>query len=387
MKKIYLTSAALLNTSFLLAQNVGIGINNPTKRLSVNGSIVVDHDNKNNGTLDSASLLFGASPAITGITSNKTLAAVGLNGLDLWTNGLRRISILSNGNVGVGTVSPQFKLHVSGTSYFQNELYANNSVYVGSSPFNSSYKLQVNNGNSYFDGTGRFTGNLTAESNLSVGANLFVSGFANISNSVIAGTYVRSSTYMRADERLSIAGAPDDNYRLRVYDGNARIGGDFHATGNAAVGGTVDGNFRFRVYDGNSRFGGDVQVTGALSTTDFSVANNFTIGGKGSVKSNGTTPLKIHFLEVYTEVQFTGVGQLKVFNVSLPDFDSHSDVRLSISHFVPVLPSGDNPHNVTVTFTEFNPASNSCVMVARALPNVDFILAGTYYIMAVMKDN
>lgn len=412
MKKILFAFVTFLITWCASGQNVGIGTNSPTKKLSVNGTIVVDHELANSGTLDSASLLFGANGGV-GVTSNKNSSLIGYRGMDIWTNNIKRISISEAGNVGIGIAGPLHKLQVGGEIVATDYVLAGSSLRAGSLPFSNSYKLQVNGGNSllggklyvggttasseqlYVTGTGGYSARFT-NGDVVVTDNLITGGNTTVNGSLTANT-ILSETTARINGNMSIGGALDNSYKLRVYDGNARIGGDFHATGNASIGGVVDNNWRLRVYDGNSRFGGDVQVTGALTAASGNINNltagsmvidnTLTIGGKGSVRSNGPSSLKIHFMQVYVEFEFNGTGQLAVFPVNLPDFDNAADVRLSISHFVPVLPLGDNPHNVTVTFTEFNSTSNSCVMAVRALPGVSFILAGHYYVMAVMKDN
>lgn len=104
----------LLFFSFLKiqAQFVGINTNKPLKTFSVNGTVLVDQNASNFGTLDSASLVFGNVPAKIGIASNKLSTGINYNGLDIWTNNMKRLSITDIGYVGIGIASPATSLHV-----------------------------------------------------------------------------------------------------------------------------------------------------------------------------------------------------------------------------------------------------------------------------------
>lgn len=116
MKNTLLFLSFVLLVSGLKAQNIGINTPNPLKTLSVNGTVVVDYTSKNFGTLDSASLVFGVPPSTVGISSNRNLAGNNSRGLDFWTNSLKRLSVIENGNIGIGTTSPLSKLHIIGTA-------------------------------------------------------------------------------------------------------------------------------------------------------------------------------------------------------------------------------------------------------------------------------
>ncbi|MCW3107076.1 MAG: hypothetical protein JWQ09_1582 [Segetibacter sp.] len=130
MKRILLVVTMQALCYCLFAQNVGINTATPLKVLSVNGSLLVDQNNTNLGTLDSASLLFGTNGA--GIFSNKNIGVNNYNGLDFWTSNTRRLVIASNGLIGInlGANSPTAFLDVNGSIRTRNSLTANSNLTV-----------------------------------------------------------------------------------------------------------------------------------------------------------------------------------------------------------------------------------------------------------------
>lgn len=312
MKKAGIICVLFAAANTVQAQNVGIGVASPDKKLSVNGTIVVDHAGHNQGGLDSAALLFGNAPYQIGITSNQFPPGIGYNGLDLWTGNARRISIANNGNVGISVGTPQYRLQVNGDIAGNANSYVAGSMRIGNPPFNGPFKLFVNNGDSYFGGEGSFAGTLIAQGNF------------HAYNEVLSSN-IRSTNAMRADVKFAVGGATDDNYRLRVYDGNARIGGEFHATGNSAIGGLPDPAYKLRVYDGNSRMGGDLQVTGTVD------AATLTIDGKGSVSSNGASPLRIGFTSLNVDLYMANNAETCLW-LNLPAFSNADDMRVMVSN-------------------------------------------------------
>lgn len=387
MKKIGLCFAVLFASINTWSQSVGIGTSNPTKKLSVNGSIVVDHGNQNTGGADSASLLFGTQPALIGILSSKNPASSRYGGLEFFTNNFIRLSINQNGNIGIGTQNPAYKLHVWGDTYTDGLATITGVLRIGDPPFINSYKLHVN-GNSNFNGTGTFTSALTVEGNIT-------------SNNFIFGYDIRSYGTLRADTRLAVGGVIDDTYRLRVYDGDARIGGEFHATGNSAIGGLPDANFRLRVYDGNSRFGGNVQVTGnldagtmdvntiaagSMNATNLSVSNSLTIDGKGSVRSNGPSSLRLGFDQKVVDIYLTNNNTV-LLNANITDFSGSSDnVRVMISQISPDQTGTVFWPEVIVSVVGVDAAANTCIIALTNKSGNSGWLRGTIYLTSIAKD-
>jgi len=82
------------------------------------GVVGIDQQNANNGVLangttNGAGLVFGVGGG-EGIASQRT-AGVNQNGLDFYTASARQMSILNNGNIGMGTTNPSTALQVVGT--------------------------------------------------------------------------------------------------------------------------------------------------------------------------------------------------------------------------------------------------------------------------------
>ena len=244
----------------VIAQNVGIGTNAPVKLLSVNGSLMVDQSNFNYGTIDSAGLRFGTN-SLVGISSNRAVPANGNpDGLDFWTAGLRRMVITSSGRVGIGTIYPDYPLHVNGTAqisylfsngiystatiYTEYDLNADDDLYVGDdatlmgnvgigAASSNSYKLRVE-GNGLFttnvgiDGTLRVDGKVTNDGRGIVKSNTSTTLRAGFSSGSFSAAFNAGQSY---NIKFCITKFTGDNDNIRVMpaqfipgSGNANAG-------------------------------------------------------------------------------------------------------------------------------------------------------------------
>jgi hypothetical protein len=80
-------------------------------RLDRNGTLGIDFSGVNNGSLHPGGLTFGAYASGEGIASKRTNGG-NSEGLDFYTRNTPRMSITNGGNVGIGTTSPVYPLHV-----------------------------------------------------------------------------------------------------------------------------------------------------------------------------------------------------------------------------------------------------------------------------------
>jgi hypothetical protein len=348
---IVLTSLLLLHMLNSNAQNVGIGTNNPQRKLTVNGSVMVDQGNMNDGTLDTSALVFGTFGG-TGISSKK----VGFNthALAFWTGGVANMNISSAGNVGIGGASAVQRLRVYGNAHFEGNVSSEGTLQaLGHASIGGVldplYKLRV------YDGETRLGGDMHATGNVAIG------------------------------------GIVDNNYRLRVIGGNTRFGGDMHATGNVAIGGEVDNNFRLRVIGGNSRFGGDVEITGEATAASMSVDNalstgTLTIGGKGSVRSNGASPLRIGFSQKTVDVVVNANSDVAVV-ADISDFSGdNDDVRVFVSQIVNDPLSSGYWQRMTITVMGVNATNDTCLLWIHNHTGGNVVMKGTIYLTTIAKN-
>jgi hypothetical protein len=189
-------------------QRVGIGTQFPIARLSIDSGMNIDQANLNGVLLESA-LTFGNNKKV-GIGSRRT-AGTNQAGLDFYTQGSRRMSIDSFGNVGIGTTTPDRRLHVEGTMYSASYViaafglsagignvipsydlhtgtgYFTNRVGIGTIP-TTSYAVDVDGGPVRFRQDARIDGILNPNNTLTIGNNTNVQGALTVTGELLVNT-------------------------------------------------------------------------------------------------------------------------------------------------------------------------------------------------------
>ncbi len=126
------SSSWILTEPLLIVGNgTGTGDKKNAMAIAKNGSIYIDPSNKNNGTLNGNSLLFGTfNGTAEGIVSKRTPSG-NQYGLDLFTGNVNRMSITNAGNVGIGTTAPGFPLNFPDVTGDKISLFGNSGAHYG----------------------------------------------------------------------------------------------------------------------------------------------------------------------------------------------------------------------------------------------------------------
>lgn len=347
------------------AQNVGIGTSSPLRKLSVTGSLMVDQNNNNMGTLDSAALVFG-SAGVSGISSRKTVGGDQHN-LVFWAGGTPYMNLSPTGNLGIG------------------------------GNYSPTLRLWVRNGNTWLEGNAEVAGTLEVQQNTAVGG-----AVDPLYRLRVYGGNARVGGDFHATGNAAFGGEVDPDYRLRVIGGNSRFGGDMHATGNMGVGGLPDNTHRLRVYNGSSFFDGSLQVTGhttvnslgstgnistnaTITAGNVNVNNSLTIDGKGSVRSNGPSPLRIGFDERPVNV-FLVANSATTVTANITDFTGdNDDVRVMVSQIAFGAGNTMFSENLIVHVVSVDAAANTCNLRIVNRGNVAVTLVATIYLTTIAK--
>ena len=143
------SGSAVFDANITTNGNVGIGNNSPQRPLDVTVT------NANTAALFSSTTT-DVNIELKDSTTTKFLA-LGRTGdnLSFYTNDTTRILVDTNGNVGIGTNSPQEKLDVNGN------IYTSGNVSIGGTSSAGNIELNGNSGNGNFSGSVTITGDLT----------------------------------------------------------------------------------------------------------------------------------------------------------------------------------------------------------------------------------
>ena len=272
MKKLTLLTIALLAIAFGNAQNVGIGTTTPTEgKLQVlsTDSAALLIQNTATPNLTKTGLFFKSdnnySGNISTIKTNNLTYRMGLftYGGSTASTLKERVSILDDGNVGIGTINPTAKLEVAGSLKISNGTEGINKVLTSDAI-----------GNATWTSIGSLAGYKKCKQILATGAGTFTIP-ADVTE-VMVEAWGAGSGAVRTSTTTSIV------IQARFFGGTS---GGYASTTQTVVPGSI---ISYNVGLGsNDNVDGSPILDGGSTTVTFPLGNIIALGGKGFTGSLG----------------------------------------------------------------------------------------------------
>jgi len=348
--------------------NVGIGTSSPAQALHVVGKIRLE---SNFPTIEFADT-----------DNNPDFTVTGGNGRVAFydeTNSAYRLVVNSSGNVGIGTDSPQKKLHVKDGDIRIESTYPR--LYLTDTDHNSDYSIINSNGSFLiYDDTNASNRMVIANTSGNVGigtaspsSKLHVAGGATFDGGT--STIVDVMCDNSGNAELRLMGSTQGTGRLYVgqsltYGGGIEYNGDSDpVTSNGGSdnivlyrrnNGVSEWTARNSHGDNNWEFRGTVTAAGAVINGDLVIPSKIIHAGdtdtytqfhnanQWRVVTAGVETLEVNTSAVTTSTRFVGAGAIAYTDFSfVSDTDGDQTVLFS-------LPSGHAVINALITTTTFN---------------------------------
>lgn len=345
-------------------------------------------------------------------------------------------TILFAQNIGIGTATPQERLHVAGSLRVDNDLIAyqnsvlQDSLVVGYLAGAKNARVRVVSGkfrtdaltaggggflNKMFSayGDAEITGNTSPFSlnvsgdgivngNARVDGRIGINGPTNVSYGLVvnnANSYfqgdVTANGNKRVNGRIGINGPTNSNYGLMVnsahsyLQGSATIFNDAVINGNSridgriGINGSTNINYGLMVNNANSYFQGNLTVSGSLNVSGTSNLTN-----AGNVSSNGSSSIRIAF--VHYHINRVYLGNEEQYNTfDLPEFGPNvDDIRVSVFQYIDSYndPLYSDPNDIRWWISDINPDDNTARIRSRNLTPVSRALRGDFYILVMIRE-
>jgi hypothetical protein len=256
------------------AGNVGIGTTSPSYKLQVTNTTGESSLYLQSGTTTQAAVYF--ANAVNAIYNTNSTT----NELKFYVNSADRMIINSSGNVGIGTISPSYKLHVKGSALDYTSLFYANTEFIALGQYNVSagtMAIESNSNLAFLVGSSTERVRITTTGNVGIGttspnAKLDVNGNAIVTGSLTVTGTITAQTLVVQTVTSSVS----------------------FITGSTRFGSTLSNTHQFT---------GSVGVTGSLT-----VNNNVLSVGGTNVGIGTTSPTQK--LEIDGNIKLTSGGYL-----------------------------------------------------------------------------
>lgn len=346
------------------------------------------------------------------------------------------VTLLVAQNIGVGTRTPQEKLHVAGNLRVNEDLIAyqngvvQDSLVVGNSAGAANARLRVFGGKTQTDvltvgGEGFLNKMFSVYGNAQISGNTFLSSLNTTGSGTVEGN-------VRVDGRIGINGATSASYGLLVnnahsyFQGDVLVNGNKRINGRVGINGATNGNYGLMVnnansylqgsatvltdavVNGNTRIDGRIGINGYTHasyglmvnnahsffqgnltvTGDLNVSGTSNLNTGGNVTSNGSSSIQISFIQYHVNAVLLGNDDRNEL-INLPEFGPNiDDIRVSVFQYVDEYNDQlySNPQDFRWWISNVNPDNNTAYIRLRNLAPYSVALRGDFYILIMIRN-